>query len=66
LEKIFRTYKGKSKVYIDLEDPLHGKFSIETEYLSDYSDKFIDDVEVSVGSKNSVELQYTNTEKNKE
>ncbi|MDR1926778.1 MAG: DNA polymerase III subunit alpha, partial [Endomicrobium sp.] len=23
LEKIFRTYKGKSKVYIDLEDPLH-------------------------------------------
>jgi DNA polymerase-3 subunit alpha len=60
LKKIFKTYKGKAKIYLDLEDSIHGKFSIETEYLSDCSDKFIDDVEAAIGSKDSVELRYTN------
>jgi DNA polymerase-3 subunit alpha len=60
LKKIFQEYKGKAKVYLDLEDSLHGKFSIETEFLSDCSDKFIDDVEAAIGSKDSVELHYIN------
>jgi DNA polymerase-3 subunit alpha len=58
LEKIFKMYEGKSKVYIDLEDSLHGKFSIETKYFSDYSDKFIDDIEMTIGYKDLVELQH--------
>jgi len=51
---------GKTKVYLILEDSLHGNFSIETEYLSDCSDNFINDVETVIGFKDSVELHYTN------
>ncbi|MDR1434678.1 DNA polymerase III subunit alpha [Candidatus Endomicrobiellum devescovinae] len=60
LKKIFSANKGKAKVYIDLEDVLHGNFSIETEYLADCSDNFINDVESAIGIKNSVELRYSN------
>jgi DNA polymerase-3 subunit alpha len=60
LKKIFSANKGKAKVYIDLEDALHGHFSIETEYLADCSDNFINDVEAAIGIKNSVELRYSN------
>jgi DNA polymerase-3 subunit alpha len=60
LTKIFKHYKGKSKVFIDLEDLLHGNFSIETGFLVEYSDKFINDVEDSIGVKDSVELHYSN------
>jgi DNA polymerase-3 subunit alpha len=60
LKKIFSANKGKAKVYIDLEDALHGNFSIETEYLTDCSDNFINDVEAAIGIKNSVELRYSN------
>ncbi|MDR3071030.1 MAG: DNA polymerase III subunit alpha [Endomicrobium sp.] len=59
LKKIFRAHKGKTKIYIDLEDSLHGQFSIETEYLSDCSDKFVNDIETVIGSKDSVEFRYT-------
>ncbi|MDR1784318.1 MAG: DNA polymerase III subunit alpha [Endomicrobium sp.] len=58
LKKIFEKYKGKTKVYIDLEDVLNGKFSLETEYLSDCSDGFVNDVEMATGSKYSVELRH--------
>ncbi|MDR0398991.1 MAG: DNA polymerase III subunit alpha [Endomicrobium sp.] len=60
LKKIFSANKGKAKVYIDLEDVLHGNFSIETEYLADCPDNFINDVESAIGIKNSVELRYSN------
>ncbi|MDR2399466.1 MAG: DNA polymerase III subunit alpha [Endomicrobium sp.] len=60
LKKIFDLHKGKAKVYIDLEDSLHGNFSIETEYLANCSDNFINDVEKVIGIKDSVELRYTN------
>ena len=60
LKKIFSQHNGKAKVYLDLEDSLHGKFSIETEYLSECSDKFIDDVETAIGFKDCVELHYMN------
>ena len=60
LKKIFRANKGKAKIYIDLEDALHGNFSIETKYLADCSDTFINDVEAAIGIKNSVELRYSN------
>ncbi|GHT49446.1 DNA-directed DNA polymerase [Endomicrobiia bacterium] len=59
LKKIFKTHKGKAKVYLHLEDSLHGKFSIETDYLSDCSNEFIYDVETAIGSKDSVELHYS-------
>ncbi|GHT41249.1 DNA-directed DNA polymerase [Endomicrobiia bacterium] len=59
LKKIFKTHKGKAKVYLHLEDSLHGKFSIETGYLSDCSNEFIYDVETAIGSKDSVELHYS-------
>jgi DNA polymerase-3 subunit alpha len=60
LKQIFVTYKGKSKVYLDFEDSIHGKFSIETKYLSDYSDKFVNDIEITLNSKDSVILRYIN------
>ncbi|MDR1087672.1 MAG: DNA polymerase III subunit alpha [Endomicrobium sp.] len=60
LKKVFDLHKGKSKVYIDLEDSLHGNFSIETEYLANCSDNFINDVEKIIGIKDSVELCYAN------
>ena len=60
LKKILENYKGKSKVFIDLEDLLHGKFSIETGFLVEYSDRFINDIEASIGVKDSVELHYSN------
>jgi DNA polymerase-3 subunit alpha len=59
-KKIFSANKGKAKTYIGLEDDLHGSFSIETEYLADCSDNFINDVHVAIGKKNSVELRYSN------
>jgi DNA polymerase-3 subunit alpha len=60
LKKIFNTYAGKTKIYLILEDSLHGNFSIETKYLSDCSDNFINDVETVIGFKDSVKLHYTN------
>jgi DNA polymerase-3 subunit alpha len=60
LKKIFGSHKGKAKVYIDLEDSLHGNFSIETEYLANCSDNFINDIESAIGIKDSVELRYAN------
>jgi hypothetical protein len=49
--KFFIANKGKAKVYIDLEDALHGSFSIETEYFADCSDNFINDVEAAISIK---------------
>jgi DNA polymerase-3 subunit alpha len=60
LKKIFCANKGKAKVYIDLEDTLHGNFLIETQYLADCSDSFINDIEAAIGIKDSVELRYAN------
>jgi DNA polymerase-3 subunit alpha len=60
LKKTLESYKGKSKVFIDLEDLVHGKFSIETGFHVEYSDKFINDVETSIGTTYSVELHYSN------
>ncbi|MCA6084914.1 DNA polymerase III subunit alpha [Candidatus Endomicrobiellum agilis] len=60
LKKILGMHRGKAKIYLDLEDSLYGNFSIETEYLSDYSDNFVNDVETAIGYKDSVELHYTN------
>jgi DNA polymerase-3 subunit alpha len=58
LKKIFTKHKGKTKVYLDLEDPVYGNFSIETNYLSDYSNAFRIDVETAIGLKDAVELHY--------
>ncbi|OEG69613.1 hypothetical protein ATZ36_02045, partial [Candidatus Endomicrobiellum trichonymphae] len=58
LKKIFKTHTGKTKVYLILEDSLYGNFSIETKYLSNCSDNFINDVETAIGFKDSVELHY--------
>ena len=60
LKKILGMHRGKTKIYLDLEDSLYGNFSIETKYLSDYSDNFVNDVETAIGYKDSVELHYTN------
>lgn len=60
LDKLFEKYKGKAKVYIDLEDPISGNYLLETPYLSDCSDSFIDDIEKAIGSQDIVELHYTN------
>ncbi|MDR2066502.1 MAG: DNA polymerase III subunit alpha [Endomicrobium sp.] len=60
LKKTLENYKGKAKVFIDLEDLVHGKFSIETGFLVECSDKFINDVETSIGTRDSVELHYSN------
>jgi DNA polymerase-3 subunit alpha len=58
LKKIFSKYRGKTKVFLDLEDAVHGNFSIETKYLSDCSDNFIIDIETTLGIKDSVELRH--------
>ncbi|MCL2484544.1 MAG: DNA polymerase III subunit alpha [Endomicrobia bacterium] len=60
LKKVFATHRGKAKVFLDLEDPAHGNFSIETEYTTDCSDNFVNDIEKTVGTKNIVDLHYTN------
>jgi DNA polymerase-3 subunit alpha len=60
LKKIFCANKGKAKVYIDLEDALHGNFLIETEYFAEFSDNFINDIEATIGIKDCVELRYAN------
>ncbi|MCL2335691.1 MAG: DNA polymerase III subunit alpha [Endomicrobia bacterium] len=60
LTKVFKDNKGKAKVFLDLEDPVSGSFSIETEYLSDCSDTFVEEVEKAIGSSEVVELHYTN------
>jgi DNA polymerase-3 subunit alpha len=60
LKKIFYANTGKAKVYIDLEDTLHGNFLIETQYFVDCSDNFINDIEAAIGIKDSVELRYVN------
>ncbi|MDR0617472.1 MAG: DNA polymerase III subunit alpha [Endomicrobium sp.] len=60
LKKTLENYKGKAKVFIDLEDLVHGKFSIETKFLVECSDKFINDIETFIGTKDSVELHYSN------
>ncbi|MDR1401321.1 MAG: DNA polymerase III subunit alpha [Endomicrobium sp.] len=64
LKEIFRKYKGKAKVYMDLEDALKGRFSLETEYLSDCSESFINDVETVIGSRYSVELRHVDGDAN--
>ncbi|MDR0723661.1 MAG: DNA polymerase III subunit alpha, partial [Endomicrobium sp.] len=61
LKRILENHKGKYKVFIDLEDMLHGKFLIGTEFLVNASDSFINDVETSIGMKDCVELHYTNS-----
>lgn len=58
LIKIFQKYTGKAKVFLDLEDPIQGNFILETPYLSNWSDKFIDEIEKIVGNKDIVDLQY--------
>jgi DNA polymerase-3 subunit alpha len=60
LTEVFKKHKGKAKVFLDLEDPLHGKFALETEYMSDCSDAFIASVEKIVGAPDAVELRYKN------
>ncbi|MCL2144662.1 MAG: DNA polymerase III subunit alpha [Endomicrobia bacterium] len=60
LSGVFKRHKGKAKVFLDIEDPIHGSFAIETEYMSDCSDSFIASVEKAVGSKDIVELHYAN------
>jgi len=60
LTKVFKSYKGKAKVFLDLEDPIYGNYSIETEYLSDCSDAFIAEIEKAIGSSDALELRYTN------
>lgn len=60
LTKVFKRHKGRAKVFLDLEDPVQGKFAVETEYLSDCSDSFISSVEKLIGSPDAVELHYTN------
>ncbi|MCL1971645.1 MAG: DNA polymerase III subunit alpha [Endomicrobia bacterium] len=60
LTKVFKEHKGKAKVFLDLEDPVHGSYSLETEFMSDCSDAFVASVEKVVGSSDVVELHYTN------
>ncbi|MDR2425791.1 MAG: DNA polymerase III subunit alpha [Endomicrobium sp.] len=60
LTKVFKEHKGKAKVFLDLEDPVHGDYALETEYMSDCSDTFIASVEKIIGSPDVVELHYTN------
>ncbi|MDR3281929.1 MAG: DNA polymerase III subunit alpha [Endomicrobium sp.] len=60
LKEIFIKHKGETKIYLDLEDPVYGNFSIETSYLSDYSNAFISDIESTIGSKGVVELRCIN------
>ena len=60
LTKVFLEYKGKAKVFLDLEDPVSGNYALETEYLSDCSDAFIASVEKVIGSPDVVELHYSN------
>ena len=59
LAKIFEAHKGKAKVFLDLEDPSHGSFLVETQYLCDCSDNFINAAEKAIGAKDSVELKYS-------
>ncbi|MDR2676573.1 MAG: DNA polymerase III subunit alpha [Endomicrobium sp.] len=61
LKKILNIHKGKVKVYLDLEDLMYGVFSVETGYMSDYSDSFVNAVETVIGSKDSVKLQCVTT-----
>ncbi|MDR0401577.1 MAG: DNA polymerase III subunit alpha, partial [Endomicrobium sp.] len=56
LRKVFIKYSGKTKVCIDLEDEINGKFILETGYTSEYSRDFINDVEMVIGLKKSVKL----------
>ncbi|MDR2436865.1 MAG: DNA polymerase III subunit alpha [Endomicrobium sp.] len=60
LKKIFYANKGRAKVYIDLEDALHGNFSIETQYFTECSDNFMNAIDAAIGIKDSVELRYAN------
>jgi DNA polymerase-3 subunit alpha len=56
LKEIFNKYKGYTKIYIDLEDYKYGNFSIETKYLTNCSDNFINDIETAIGLKESVKI----------
>ncbi|AKL98521.1 DNA polymerase III subunit alpha [Endomicrobium proavitum] len=58
LSEIFNRHKGKAKVFFDLEDEVHGSYIVETQHLADCCDKFIDDIEKAIGSKDIVELHY--------
>ncbi|MDR1696373.1 MAG: DNA polymerase III subunit alpha [Endomicrobium sp.] len=58
LKEVFARHKGKAKVFLDLDDPSHGVYRIETGFLSDCSDNFINDIEKIVGTKDIVELHY--------
>jgi DNA polymerase-3 subunit alpha len=60
LTKIFQQHKGKAKVFLDIEDPVSGSYALETQYMSDCSDEFIANVEKAIGSRDVVELHYTN------
>ncbi|MDR0977552.1 MAG: DNA polymerase III subunit alpha [Endomicrobium sp.] len=60
LKKIFASYKGRAKIYIDLEDSSYGNFLIETQYFTDCCENFINDIDKAIGIKDSVELRCAN------
>jgi DNA polymerase-3 subunit alpha len=56
IKEIFNKHKGNTKTYIDLYDSKYGNFTIETKYLINCSDNFINDIETIVGLKESVKI----------
>jgi DNA polymerase-3 subunit alpha len=56
IKEIFSKHKGDTKTYIDLYDSKYGNFTIETKYLINCSDNFVNDIETISGLKESVKI----------
>jgi DNA polymerase-3 subunit alpha len=57
LKNIFSRYEGLSAVFLDITDPLHGKFIIDTKYSVNCTDDFEKDIEEAIGGDNIVNFR---------
>ncbi|MDR0822628.1 MAG: DNA polymerase III subunit alpha, partial [Endomicrobium sp.] len=57
LTEIFKKNKGDNDVFLDITDPLHGRFIIDTKYSVDCSEDFTREVEEAVGSEDIVNFK---------
>ncbi|MDR0985028.1 MAG: DNA polymerase III subunit alpha [Endomicrobium sp.] len=57
LKKIFMKYKGKTRVYINLVDNIHGNFYIKTDYFINCSNDFFNNIMNIIDKKNIIRIQ---------
>ncbi|MDR0485903.1 MAG: DNA polymerase III subunit alpha [Elusimicrobiota bacterium] len=54
LTSLFKEHKGNSRVILNIDDPMHGKFLIDTKYGVLCNDNFINEIEKTVGKSDIV------------